>query len=65
MVRRISSLVGSFLEVIFGRPESGPTTMIDGLLGNNDVVDESNEGENDRDSGPCNGVIDAGMPLEF
>lgn len=66
--RENKSLAGSFLEAavknIFGRPESGPTSMVDGLRESDDV-DEGNEHENDQEPEFSNGDIDAHIPADL
>jgi len=66
--RENKSLAGSFLEDavknIFGRPESGPTSMMDGLRERDDV-DEGNEHENDQEPEISNGDIDAHIPADL
>jgi hypothetical protein len=65
--RENKSLAGSFLEDavknFFGRPESGPTSTMDGLRESGDV-DEGNEHENDQEPEISNGDIDARIPAD-
>jgi hypothetical protein len=66
--RENQSLTGSFLEDavknVFGRPESGPTGMMDGLHDSDDV-DEGNEHKNDQEPELSNGGIDARIPADL
>jgi hypothetical protein len=65
--RENKSLAGSFLEDavknIFGRPESEPTGMMDGLRDSDDV-NEGNEHENDQEPEHSKGDIDARIPAD-
>ncbi|KAH8748830.1 hypothetical protein BGZ57DRAFT_806396 [Hyaloscypha finlandica] len=62
------SLAGAFLEDavknIFGRPESEPTSMMNGLRESGEI-DEGNEHENDQEPELSNGDIDARIPADL
>jgi hypothetical protein len=66
--RENRSLARSFLEDavknIFGRPESGPTSMMDGLRESGDV-DKGNKHGNDQEPELSNGNIDARIPADL
>lgn len=66
--RENKSLAGSFLgdavKNIFGRPGSGPTSMMDGLHESDDV-DDGNEHEDDKEPGFSNGDIDVRIPADL
>jgi len=64
--RENKSLAGSFLEDavknIFGRPESGPTSMMNGFR---ESDDDDNEHENDQEPELSNDDINARIPADL